>query len=40
MKLKLKNGKILDKVNVVALNTQVCYQWNIYLWKERDDPGG
>ena len=39
-KLKLKNGTVFDKVNVVAVNTQPCYQFNFYLWNERDDPGG
>ncbi|CDW80649.1 saposin b domain-containing protein [Stylonychia lemnae] len=39
-KLKLKNGTVFDKVNVVAINSQPCYQFNFYLWNERDDPGG
>ena len=30
---------MFDKVNVVAINSQPCYQFNFYLWNERNDPG-
>ena len=39
-KLTLKNGKVYDKVNIVAINSQPCYNFNFYLWSQRDDPGG
>lgn len=39
-KLKLKNGTTFDKVNVVAINTQPCYNFNFFVWSQRDDPGG
>lgn len=39
-KLKLKDGTVFDKVNIVAINTQPCYNFNFYLWSQRDDPGG
>lgn len=37
--LKLKNGTVYDKVKVVAVTTQPMYNFNFYLWGERDDPG-
>lgn len=37
--LKLKNGTTYDNVKIVALNSQPAYQFNFYLWGERDDPG-
>lgn len=38
-KLKLSDGTSLPKVNIVAVNTQPCYNLNYYLWSTRNDPG-
>ena len=27
-------------MNIVAINTQPCYEFNWYLWSQRNDPGG
>lgn len=37
-KLKTSDGRIHDKVNIVAINTQVCYAFNYYLWETLHDP--
>ena len=39
-KLKLKDGRVFEKYNIVAINSQPCYEFNWYLWSQRDDPGG
>lgn len=39
-KLKTSDGTVYDKVRVVAVTSQPCYNWNFYLWQYRDDPGG
>jgi hypothetical protein len=30
----------MDKVRVIAVNTQPCYQFNFFVWSSRYDPGG
>lgn len=37
-KLKTSDGQIHDKVNIVAINTQVCYHFNYFLWATLNDP--
>lgn len=39
-KLKLKDGTVFEKTNIVAINTQPCYNMNFFLFSQRDDPGG
>lgn len=39
-KLKLKNGRVFDKVNIVAINSMPYYKFNLYLFSQRNDPGG
>ena len=34
------NEKVYDKVNVIAINTEACYNANYYLMSNRQDPGG
>lgn len=38
-KLSLKDGTLLNNVNIISINSNVCYVVNYYLWKERNDPG-
>lgn len=38
-KLRTSDGRVHDKVNIVAVNTQTCYNVNYYLWVNRNDPG-
>lgn len=38
-KLKTVYG-IFDNVNIVAMNTEACYNMNFYLLSQRNDPGG
>lgn len=33
------DGRALDKVRVVAINTEACYTYNLYLLTEINDPG-
>lgn len=37
--LTLSDGTTLDKVRVIAVNTEACYNMNFFLMKLRDDPG-
>lgn len=39
MNLKTSDGKELENVKVVAVNTEACYNFNYFLMKLRDDPG-
>jgi hypothetical protein len=38
-KLKTSDGTVYDKVRVIAVNTEACYNANFFLMKLRDDPG-
>ena len=38
-KLKTTDGTEYDKVRVIAVNTEACYNANFFLMKLRDDPG-
>jgi len=38
-KLKLSDGTVMDKVRIIAVNTEACYNANFFLMKLRDDPG-
>ena len=33
------NDKVYDDVNVIAINTEACYNGNYYLFGNRNDPG-
>jgi hypothetical protein len=33
------NNKVYDNVNVIAVNTEACYNANYYLMSNRQDPG-
>jgi len=33
------NAKVYDDVNVIAINTEACYNANFYLISKRNDPG-
>jgi hypothetical protein len=37
--LKLRDGTVLDKVRVLGVNSQSCYNSNFAMWSERNDPG-
>lgn len=39
-KLRTSDGQVHEKVNIVALNTEVCYHFNYFLFATRDDPAG
>jgi len=38
-KLSTSNGTKYDNVNVIAINTEACYNANYYLMSNREDPG-
>jgi len=38
-KLKTSDGTEYEKVRVIAVNTEACYNANFFLMKLRDDPG-
>ena len=38
-KLKTSDGIFYDKVRIIAINTEACYNCNYFLMKLRDDPG-
>lgn len=37
--LRLTNGTLYQNTKIIAVTTQPCYQYNLYLWGERNDPG-
>lgn len=37
-KLKTSSGKIYEKVNIVGINLEACYNFNYYLMKSMHDP--
>ncbi|CDW75116.1 saposin b domain-containing protein [Stylonychia lemnae] len=39
-KLKLRDGTTFNNVYMIALNTEVCYFYNFYLFSQRNDPAG
>lgn len=38
-RLKTSDGTVHDKVRIVAVNTEACYNANFFLMKYRNDPG-
>jgi len=38
-KFKTTDGTVYDNVNVIAINTEACYNANYYLISNREDPG-
>ena len=38
-RLKTTDGRVHDKVRVVAINTEACYYYNLFLLTEMSDPG-
>ena len=38
-KFATTDGTVYDKVNVIAINTEACYNANYYLMSNRHDPG-
>lgn len=39
MPLTTSDGTLHEKVRVIAVNTEACYNFNFFLMKLRDDPG-
>ena len=37
--LKLKDGREFPNTKVIALNTNACYFYNVYILKSKYDPG-
>ena len=35
----MSDGTVYDKVRVIAINTNACYNFNYFLIKQRNDPG-
>jgi len=38
-KFSTTDGTQYDNVNVIAINTEACYNANYYLFSNREDPG-
>jgi hypothetical protein len=38
-KFSTTDGTKYDNVNVIAINTEACYNANYYLMSNREDPG-
>lgn len=38
-KFKTSDGRELDNVRVIAINTEACYYFNLFLLAEMQDPG-
>jgi len=38
--LRLADGTVYEDTKIIAVNTEACYNLNLYLLANRNDPGG
>ena len=38
-RFKTSDGRVHDNVRVLAINTEACYYYNLFLLAEMSDPG-